>query len=383
MKVFFSKPTIKSKEKEAVLEVLNSGWLTSGPKTIEFEQALKKYIGCKFVKVLNSCTSALNLALLSLNLKKTDQVITTPFTFCATVNAIIHAGAKPIFADIDKDTFNIKPEYIEKKITKKTKAILVMHYGGLPCDMDEILEISKKYKLAVIEDAAHALGSQYHGKKIGSLQTTSCFSFHATKTLTTAEGGAIATANKKIFDFINKAYFHGIDIQSWQRQKNQSWQYKVTYPGFKYNLSDILAAIGLEQIKELDNFIKKREKIASLYTEAFKNNEFISYQKVTPNKKHSYYLYSMLLNLEKLSIDRNRFIEELKKRNIHTSVHFIPIYKHPAYKKFFTKNDLKQLKNTEYVYQRIVSLPIYPLLTKNQINYVISSINDIIKKYRR
>ncbi|MCM8787198.1 MAG: DegT/DnrJ/EryC1/StrS aminotransferase family protein [Candidatus Omnitrophica bacterium] len=381
MKIPFTKPTIKKQEKEAVFGVLKSGWLTSGAKVIEFEQALKKYIGCKFVKVLNSCTSALNLALLSLNLKKQDQIITTPFTFCATVNSIIHAGAKPIFADIDRETFNIHPQEIEKKITKKTKAILIMHYGGLPCDMDAILEISKKYKLVIVEDAAHALGSQYNGKKIGSFSTISCFSFHATKNITTGEGGAIATNEKKIFDFVNKAYFHGIDIQSWQRKG--SWFYKVIYPGFKYNLSDILAAIGLEQIKQLDIFIKKREKIANIYTEAFKKNEFISYQKVSANKRDSYYLYPILLNLEKLSIDRNFFIEKLQKKGINTSVHFIPIYKHPAYKKFFTKDDLKQLRNTEYVYQRIVSLPIYPLLTQNQINYIISSINDIIKKYRR
>lgn len=378
----FTKPTIGEKEKKELLKTLSSGWLTSGEKVLLFEKNLKNYIGCKFVKVLDSCTSALHLAVLSCGITKGDEVITTPFTFCATVNAIIHAGAKPVFADIDKQTFNILPDDIEKKITKKTKAILVMHYGGLACDMDKILEIAKKYKLKVIEDAAHAIGAEYKGKKIGNFSDISCFSFHATKNITTAEGGAITTNKKYIFDFINKAYFHGIDKQSWQRQKTGSWEYRVIYPGFKYNMSDILASIGIHQLKKLDFFIKKRTKLAHLYNEAFKNSKYIQTQSIPYQSKHAYYLYPILLNIEALKINRAQFIEKLKKKGIMASVHFIPIYKHPAYKEFFTSSDIKQLKNTEYIYKRIVSLPIYPRLKITDAEYIATTVKNIIEKYK-
>lgn len=379
----YSRPLIGMDEKREVLKTLSSDWLTSGSKVLMFEDMLSDYTGAKFVKVLNSCTSALNLAVLSCGMAGDDEVITTPFTFCATVNAIIHSGTRPVFADIDKDTFNISPAEIEKKITKRTKAILVMHYGGLPCDMDRIISIARRFKLKVIEDAAHAIGAEYGGKKIGIISDIACFSFHAAKNITTIEGGAVTTNNKITIDFIKKSYFHGIDKESWQRHKKGDWKYRVIYPGFKYNMSDICASLGIHQLKKLDEFIRKRQSIASLYDKAFKDSDCLGLQRASYKVKHAHHLYPIVLNTDHLKIDRGWFIEKLKERGIMSSVHFIPIYKHPAYKGLFTKSDIKELKNTEYIYKRIVTLPIYPRLSVKDVHYVISVIDDIIKQYKR
>lgn len=379
----YSRPLIGMDEKREVLKTLSSDWLTTGPKAVMFEDMLSDYIGARYVKVLNSCTSALNLAVLSCGIKSGDEVVTTPFTFCATVNAIIHSGAKPVFADIDKDTFNINPPEIERKISSRTKAVLVMDYGGLPCDMDRILRIARRFKLKVIEDAAHAIGAEYKGRKIGTISDLTCFSFHAAKNITTGEGGAIATNNKKTVAFIKKSYFHGLDKESWQRDKKGDWKYRVIYPGFKYNLSDICASLGIHQLKRLEQFIRKRQKIASLYNQAFKDNEYLKLQSCPYPVRPAYHLYPIVLNTERLRINRGQFIERLKQRGIICSVHFIPIYKHPAYREFFRKSDIQELKNTEYIYNRIVTLPIYPRLRVREAGYIISAIKDIIKRSRR
>lgn len=379
----FTRPTIGKEEKQEILKTLSSDWLTTGSKAAIFEEMLSDYIGAKYIKVLNSCTSALNLAVLSCGIGIKDEVITTPFTFCATVNAIIHSGARPVFADIDKDTFNISPQKIEEKITKRTKAILVMDYGGLPCDMDKIIGMAREHKIKVIEDAAHAIGAEYKGKKIGNVSDISCFSFHAVKNITTGEGGAITTNSKKTMEFIKKSYFHGIDKESWWRHKRADWKYRIIYPGFKYNLSDICASLGIHQLKKLDEFINKRIKIASLYNRAFKDVPYFRLQ-ICPDKvKPAHHLYPIVLNTNYLKINRDQFIEKLIEKGIMPSVHFIPIYKHPAYKRFFTKRDIMELKNTEYIYNRIVSLPIYPGLGIKDLHYVISVINGLIKQNRR
>jgi dTDP-4-amino-4,6-dideoxygalactose transaminase len=382
-KIFLSRPTLSALEGKEVLDTLSSGWLTSGPKAARFEKMLSDYLGCPFVRVVNSCTSALHLAVLSCGIHEGDEVITTPFTFCATVNAIINSGAKPVFADIDKDTFNIDPDRIRTKITRRTKAILVMHYAGLPCDMSAIMRIARKYNLKVIEDAAHAIGAEYKGKKIGTISDVTCFSFHAAKNMTTGEGGAITARSPTMKKFIEKALFYGIDKPAWQRHKKGSWQYRVIYPGFKYNLSDILACLGIHQLKKLNIFMRKRARIASLYTQAFRGNSCIQLQHCSYRAKHARYLYPIVLDRAKLGISRDRFIKELKKRRIFASVHFIPIYKHPAYKALFTERDIGQLRNTEWVYRGILSLPIYPLLPLKDVRYVISTINKLTENHRR
>lgn len=384
--ISYNKPWIGAAEKKEILKTLSSDWLTAGPKVKLFEQALAKYLGCENIKVLNSCTAALELAILACGIGDGDEVITTPFTFCATINSIIHNRAKPVFVDIDKNNFDIDPLKIESRITKKTKAILVMHYGGMPCDMDIIKKIAKKYKLKVIEDAAHAIGAEYKGEKIGTLSDLTCFSFHATKNMTTGEGGAVSSNSKKAIEFINKVYLHGVDRESWQRHnkhKTGSWGYRVIYPGFKTNMSDIHASLGLKQLEKLDFFNRKRRGIARCYDKYFKEEEYLELQKAPYKIKHAHHIYPIVIKTEFLKVNRNNFIEKLIKKGVRTSVHFIPVYKHPAYKKFFTKKDIARLVNTEYIYNRIISLPIYPRMSLADARYVALAVRDIIKKNKK
>lgn len=382
----FSTPYFSTQEIKEVVKTLQSNWLTEGRNVKRLEDRFKKYLGVKYTKVLNSCTSALEVSLKFLHLcvNKKPDVITTPFTFCATINPIIHVNKRPAFVDIEKDTFNISPVEIEKNITKKTAAIVVMHYGGLPADMDRIKRLAKKNNLVVIEDAAHAIGAEYKDRKIGSIGDITCFSFHATKNITTGEGGALTTDHYEVYRFIKKVYYHGIDKPAWLRNKGSDYKYRVVYPGYKYNMSDILAAIGLVQIEKLDRFIAARKRIAACYDSYFKGSGFFSIQKRKSYVKHAHHLYPVLLNLQRLRITRDRFIYEMKKRGVYCSLHFIPIYRHPAYKKYFYLNRIaNDFRNTEFVYKRIVSLPIYPSLSKKDVFYIISVIDDIVKKFKR
>ncbi|MFC1806928.1 DegT/DnrJ/EryC1/StrS family aminotransferase [Candidatus Omnitrophota bacterium] len=379
----FSRPTIGAKEGREVLATLKSGWLTSGQKVAIFQRELSRYLECRFVRVLDSCTSALELAVKGAGIKKGDEVITTPLTFCATINAIIHSGARPIFADIDINTLNINPIEINKRITKKTKAIMVMHYGGQPCEMDSIIKIARRNKLAIIADAAHAIGASYDRKMVGNISDITCFSFHAAKNITTGEGGAITTNNKKIIDFINKAYYHGIDKESWHRESKASWKYNVTYAGYKHNMSDIHASLGIQQLKKIRSFIVKRKRIAAFYDSIFKQEELVSTQKIGPKMVHAHHLYPAMLDIDNISIGRDAFIEKLKMKSIIPSVHFIPIYKHSAFKNFFTKAAIAQLPKTEYAYQRIITLPIYPTLGQSSLNHIARVMKSLLRKYQR
>lgn len=324
------KPKIGKEEIAEVVDTLKSGWLTTGPKTKKFEEELKKYIGCKNIIALSSCTAALHLALATLGIKEGDEVITTPFTFVSTVNVILHQGAKPVFVDIGREDYCIDADKIEKAITKKTKAIMPVHYAGRPCQMDKISKIAKKHKLAVIEDAAHAIGSEYKNRKIGTMSDFTAFSFYAAKNLATAEGGALCVKNDKLAKIARILSLHGMSKDAWKRYSSDgSWYYEVVFPGYKYNMTDIQASLGLHQLKKLDGFISKKEKIAKLYEEAFKNMPQIVLPKPELSIKHSWYLYPILINDKFLKINRNKFIEALKAENIGTSVHFIPVHMPP------------------------------------------------------
>ena len=372
--------------KEEINEVINtlkSGWISTGPKTHRFEEALEKYIGCDYLIPLNSCTAGLHLSLLAAGVGKGDEVITTPFTFAATANVIIHVGAKPVFVDIQKDTYNIDPDLIEKAITKKTKAIIPVHYGGHPCDMDEISKIAKKYNLAVIEDAAHAIGAKYKGKNIGTISDYTAFSFYATKNITTGEGGAVSLKNKSAEEKIRIMSLHGMNRDAWKRYgKGGYWYYEVKYPGFKYNMTDIQASIGLHQLKKLENFIKKREKIARFYDKSFKEISAITVPTKRNYVRHARHLYSILLNLNKLKINRSQFFDALDAENIGASVHFIPVHLHPYYKETFgfKRGDFP---NAEYVYDKIISLPMNPTLTIKEAKQVVDAVKKIVNYYKK
>jgi dTDP-4-amino-4,6-dideoxygalactose transaminase len=275
MEIPFHKPYITEEEVTEVVDSLKSGWITMGPKTVRFEEEFGRYIGSKHFVAVNSCTAALHLALKAINLKPGDEVIIPTMTFTATGEVVCYFGAKPVLVDVEKDTHNINLDSIEKAVTSKTRAIIPVHYAGQPCDMDEIKQIAESYKLRVIEDAAHSLPAWYKGMKIGTLGDITCFSFYATKTLATGEGGMVTTENDEWAERIKMLRLHGISKDAWKRYSNEgSWYYEVTEAGYKYNMTDIQAALGLAQLKKVEWMWKKRQEIADKYTEAFKNSEF-------------------------------------------------------------------------------------------------------------
>ncbi len=377
------RPMIEKGELEEVIDTLKSGWIAMGPKTHKFEELFKEYIGSKHAIAVNSCTAALHLSLAVFRISKGDEVITTPFTFTSTVNVILHQGAKPVFVDIDKETYTIDPDEIEMKISDKTKAIIPVHYAGHPCEMDKILKIAKSYGLVVIEDAAHALGASYRGKKIGTIGKVTCFSFYATKNITTGEGGMVTTDDDEIAGKMKILRLHGISKDAWKRYSSEgAWYYEVLYPGYKYNMTDIQAAIGIHQLKRLEKMQKRREEIAKMYNEAFENIPGIITPTVRDYVHHAWHLYPILVDLNKLRIDRNKIIEALRAENIGVSVHFIPIHLHPFYRENFGFR-YGDFPNTEYVYEREISLPIYPKMTNKDVDDVIDAIRKIVEYYRR
>lgn len=378
----FSPPLIGEEEINEVIDTLKSDWITTGPKTKQFEKEFAEYFGASNALALNSCTAALHIALVTLGVGPGDEVITTPMTFCASVNVIEHVGARPILVDVEPDTLNIDPQQIEKAITPKTKAILPVHYSGHPVELDPIYELAERYNLYVIEDAAHAVSAKYKGRYIGSGSNICAFSFYATKNLTTAEGGMLTGD----YEFIEKARMlslHGMSRDAWKRySKEGSWYYEVISPGFKYNMTDIQASLGIWQLRKLERFQQRRREIVRKYNEAFSQEEALEIPVEKPYVTHSWHLYVLRLNLDRLKTNRDQFIEELTKRNIGTSVHFIPIHIHPYYRnKYRFKPEDFPVAYSNYL--RIISLPLYPRMDDKDVNDVIEAVLDIVSRYKR
>lgn len=391
----FSLPLIEDEEIKEVINVLKSGWITTGSKTKSFENEFAKYIGCKHAIAVNSCTAALHLALDAIGLKEGDEVITSPMTFAATAEVIRYFKAKPVFVDIDPVTMNIDPEKIEDgKVRRwevgKAKAIIPVHFAGYPCEMDKIMDIAKKNSLKVIEDAAHVFPGSFKGKNIGTIGDITCFSFYATKNITTGEGGMITTDNDEWAERMRIMSLHGISKDAWKRYSAEgSWYYEIIAPGYKYNLTDIAASIGLVQLKKANRLWERRKKIVSMYNDAFRDIAEIETPavKMIENEKmngteHSWHLYIIKLSLKHLAIDRNRFIDELKDRGIGTSVHFIPLHIHPYYREVFGYKP-EDFPVSYEAYNKIISLPMYPKMSDNDVNRVIEAVLDVIKKNRR
>ena len=381
--IHFAQPLFGEEEKKEIIAALESGWVTLGPRTKQFEEQTAEYIGCKYAVAVSSCTAGLHLSLLAAGIGKGDEVITTIFTFAATANTIIHVGAKPVFVDIDSKTFNIDPEKIEEKITKKTKAIMPMHYGGQPVEMDKVMKIAKKHNLVVIEDAATAIGAEYKGKKVGNISDFAVFSFHPIKNMSTGDGGMVTTNNEKFAEQLSILRLHGMSKDAWKRHSaSGSWLYDIVAPGFKYNMTDLQAALGIHQLKKLDQFIKTREKYAQMYNMAFSDTPEITLPHVSSNIKHARNLYTILIDTKKLSIDRNTIVDKLKEANIGVSVYYIPLYVFSYFKNNF------RLKKADFpvaesIYARMMSLPMYPGMKKEDIDYVASTIKDIINNNRK
>ncbi len=387
----FALPSIGEEEIAEVVDSLRSGWITTGPKVKRFERDFAEYIGCRHAIAVNSCTAALHIALTALDIGADDEVIVPTMTFCSTANTVVHAGARPVFVDVGED-LNVRGETIEGAITPRTKAIVLVHHSGQACDLTAVYDIARKHNLAVIEDAAHAVGAEYNGHKIGAAFHTqalglsrhiTCFSFYAIKNLTTGEGGMIVTSDDDLAERMRVLSLHGMDRDAWKRYSGGgSWFYEVSEPGFKYNLTDIQAAMGIHQLRKLDRFIEVRAHYAAMYSDAFADMAEIETPLVRQDRKHAWHLYIIKLSLERLAIDRTQFIEGLRAQNIGTSVHFIPVHLHPYYRERFgyQRGDLKQ---AEHLYDRIISLPLYPGMTEGDAQDVIRAVRNSIDSNRR
>ena len=375
--ITFGKPCYDKNDIRLVNEVLRSKWIGTGKKTLEFEKNFSKYKKIKYSLAVSSCTAALHLSLLTLNIKKGDEVITTPLTFCSTINSILHVGAIPVLADIDEDTFNIDPKKILNKISKKTKAIIVVHFAGLSCDMDEILKISRKYSIKVIEDCAHAIETKYKNKQAGTLGDTGCFSFYSTKNITTSEGGMLTTKNKKLADRVNKLRLHGLSRDAWKRYSNigKYKTYNIFEPGYKYNLTNMNAALGINQLKKINFFWKKRKKIWDFYNSNLGDLPIKLPPKITKGYKHAYHLYTIIIDKSKTNKTREEAINFLQKNRIGIGIHYNSIQSFKYYKKKVKFNNA-ELKVSNLICKNIFSIPIYPDLTKVDQIYIIKKIKD-------
>ena len=379
----FHIPQIDEDEIRSVVETLRSGWLTTGAKVKRFEEDFSRYLGAGHAIAVNSCTAALHLALEAVGIEEGDEVIVPTMTFTASAEVVLYLKARPVLVDCLPGTFNLDPDQVERAITPKTKAIIPVHFGGQPCDMDRILEIARRHNLYVIEDAAHALPARHRGRMVGTIGDITCFSFYATKTITTGEGGMATTQNPEWAARMRMMSLHGISHDAWKRYaKEGSWYYEVLRPGFKYNLTDIGAAIGIEQLKKCDSFGAARNRIARAYNEQFSDLAEVQIPACESDVQHAWHLYVIQLCLERLKIDRDQFIEALKAHGIGTAVHFIPLHLHPYYRHQFGYAPEDFPRATE-IYRRIISLPIYPKMTETQIGHVIDAVRETARQNRR
>lgn len=371
----YGRQTIEDDDIDAVIEVLKSDYLTTGPKIAEFEKSVADYVGAKYAVAISNGTSALHAACFAAGIVPGDEVITTPITFAASSNCVLYCGGTPVFADIDPKTYNIDPDDIRKKITDKTKAIIAVHLAGQPCDMDEIHKIAKENNLIVIEDGAHALGSVYKGKKVGSLSDMTTFSFHPVKPITTGEGGMIVTDNEEFYKKMVLFRSHGITRDEAMMTRNDGpWFYQQFDLGFNYRITDIQCALGCSQMKKLDRFLAKRKEIVLRYNEAFTDCENIVTPYQLPETESGWHLYIVQVK----NCDRKQIFEALRDKGIGVNVHYIPVYMHPYYQEHGYED--VHCKNAEEVYSHIISLPLYPGLTEEQQSYVIDTLKSLCER---
>lgn len=374
---------IEDDDIEEVVKVLKSDYLTTGPKIEEFEEKFGKYVGVKYAVAISNGTAALHGASFAAGIKEGDEVITTPITFAASANCILYQGGKPIFADIDSSTYNIDPKDIEKKISSKTKAIVPVDFTGQPVNIDEINAIAKKYNLIVIEDGAHSLGAEYKGKKTGSLVDMTTFSFHPVKHITTGEGGVITTNNKELYEKLKLFRTHGItrDKQILYNKNEGSWYYEQLELGYNYRITDIQCALGISQLNKIDKFLRRRREIAEKYNEYLKDIDGIVLPYQEEYIKSSWHLYVIQLELEKFKVGRREIFEALQAENIGVNVHYIPVYYHPYYQKLGYKKGL--CPNAEKLYERIITIPLYPKMTDKDVKDVVEALDKVLKYYKR
>ncbi len=374
----FGSPAIEDAEIQEVVSTMKTGWLGTGPKVMRFENEFKAYKGSDHAIAVNSCTAGLHLSILAASLKPGDEVITTPMTFCATVNAIIHAGATPVLADIDPLTMNIDPAKVEAKITSKTKAILPVHFAGRPCDMDALCEIAERHNLKLIEDCAHAIETEYKGRKAGTFGDFGCFSFYVTKNITTGEGGMILSRKQEDADRLKILALHGMSKDAWKRFGDSGYKhYQVVEVGFKYNMMDLQAAIGIHQMERITPYWKRREQIWQRYNEAFADLPITLPSAPEPDTIHAYHLYTILVDEATAGISRDDFLNAINAEHIGVGVHYMSMAEHPVYQEMFGWQP-EDYPNASYVGLRTISLPISAKLTDADVDDVIAGVKKCL-----
>jgi len=371
---------IEEPEIEEIVASLRSGWLGTGPKVQRFEKMFREYKSSRFSIAVNSCTAAMHLSMLAIGIKPGDEVIVPTMTFAGTANAVIHAGGIPVFADCRKDTMNIDPEDIESKLTERTRAIMPVHFAGRPCDMDAIVNIAGGHGLKIVEDCAHAIEAEYHGRQAGTFGDLGCFSFYVTKNIVTGEGGMLITDNEEYADKTKVLALHGLSKDAWKRFSDEGYRhYQVAFCGYKYNMTDMQAAIGVHQLPRVDRYWERRKEIWERYDEAFQDLPVITPAPVEPDTRHAYHLYTLLLDIEGLEITRDEFLDEMTRRNIGIGVHYVALHLHPYYVETL-ECQTGDFPNAEWISERTVSIPLSAKLTDDDTADVIAAVRGVLGK---
>ena len=379
----FGSPSIGEEEIQEIAETIHSGWVGTGPRVKRFEELFRKYKNCRHTIAVSSGTAALHLSLLSLGIKPGDEVITTPLTFAATANSIVHAGGRPVFADVQLETMNIDPQEVEKKVSDKTRAILPVHFAGRPCEMDQLMAFARRHQLRVVEDAAHAIESTYKGRPIGTIGDLGCFSFYVTKNITTVEGGMVVTDQEELASQIKRLALHGLTQDAWQRFADEGFKhYEVVCAGFKYNMTDIQASIGIHQLEKIETKAQRRREIWEIYNQSFGELPLILPFPTPPDQRHAYHLYTPLLDLDRVRCTRDEFLQALHRENIGAGIHYIALPLHPFYQKTYGYHS-GDFPNAEFISNRTFSLPLSAKLTDQDVEDVIRSVKKILNYYRR